>query len=248
VSREAQYSQAMVDPHKLAEVTVRDDEFMAYEATKPFGWEPYNWVRWATIAAAFDRLGIEPGAELLDVGCGVGWTTLFLAEAGYRALGVDLVPANVDLCRARAERWNSTAEFVQGDMESLELNRSFDAVLVYDALHHSARQADAVSSVANHLRPGGWVLFGEPSWLHDVSPGARRAMRDTGWRERGVRLRALRRDCRAAGLGSFRRFFQGTEPYERRGREFAWELARLVAANFAVAPRAAMWLAARRQA
>jgi hypothetical protein len=61
-----------------------------------------------------------------------------------------------------------------------------------------------------------------------------------------VRLHALKRSCRNAGLGSFRRFFQGTQPYERRVSEFAWQLTRLVAANVLVAPQAQVWLAARR--
>jgi hypothetical protein len=63
-----------------------------------------------------------------------------------------------------------------------------------------------------------------------------------------VRISRLKRDCRAAGLGSFRRFFEGTRPYEGRIIPFGWELIRLVAANAWVAPQAAVWLAAQRPA
>jgi SAM-dependent methyltransferase len=232
--------------HKRAEIASRDRAFMAAEASKPFGWETYHWVKWATIAEAVKRLGVPAGASVLDLGCGPGWISLFLAESGYRVTAVDLVPANVELTRARAERWGLEVDARVADMEQLKLGTSFDLVVVYDALHHSARQAEVVRGVAAHLRPGGWVLFGEPSWLHDLSPRARADARERGWRERGVRLRALRRHCRAAGLGELRRFFQGTQPYERRGREFVWQLVRLAAANLAVAPGAQIWLAARR--
>jgi SAM-dependent methyltransferase len=234
------------EPHKRAEIESRDRDFMAGEASKPFGWESYHWVKWATIAEALRRLGMPQGAAVLDVGCGPGWTSMFLAESGYRVTAVDLVPANVELTRARADRWGLKVDARVADMDELELGASFDLVLVYDALHHSSRQADVVRGVAAHLRPGGWALFGEPSWLHDFSPRARRDARERGWRERGVRLRALRRDCRAAGLGDFRRFFQGTQPYERRGLGFTWQLLRLLAANLAVAPGAQLWLAAHR--
>ena len=234
------------DQHKRAEVESRDAPFMAAEASKPFGWESYHWVKWATIAEALARLGVARGASVLDLGCGPGWTSLFLAESGYRVTAVDLVPANVELTGARAERWGLELDARVADMDALRLGARFDLVLVYDALHHSDRQADVVLGIAAHLRPAGWALFGEPSWLHDLSPRARRESRRHGWRERGVRLRALRRDCRAAGLHDFRRFFQGTQPYERRGREFAWQLVRLVAGNVAVAPGAQLWLAARR--
>jgi 2-polyprenyl-3-methyl-5-hydroxy-6-metoxy-1,4-benzoquinol methylase len=236
----------VLEPHKQAEIASRTDAFMAGEASKPFGWEPDHWVRWATIADALQRLGIQAGATVLDVGCGSGWTSLFLAESGYRVTGIDLVPANVELSAARARRWGVEIDFQVADMDELSLPGGYDAALVYDALHHSTRPYAVVPQIASHLAPGGWALFGEPSWLHDISPGARRTTRERGWHERGIQMRSLKRACREAGLGDFRRFFQGTHPYKSRGRGFAWQLVRLVAANVAVAPQSLIWLAARR--
>ena len=115
--------------------------------------------------------------------------------------------------------------------------------MVFDALHHSRRQAEVVRGIATALRPGGWVLFGEPSVLRGVSPGARRASKDLGWVERGIKVSAPKGDCAAAGLTEFRRFFEGTSPYESRSLGFGRELIRLVAANVAFAPRSSMWLA-----
>jgi len=100
-------------------------------------------------------------------------------------------------------------------MDRLDLGREFDFALVYDALHHSAHQPIVATTVARHLRPR-WVLFGEPSWLHAVSPGARCNDARLGWIERGIRVRSLRRDCAAAGLGESRRFFEPTRPYRDR--------------------------------
>jgi 2-polyprenyl-3-methyl-5-hydroxy-6-metoxy-1,4-benzoquinol methylase len=131
-------------------------------------------------------------------------------------------------------------------MEELALDGRFDLILIYDALHHSTRHRRALERVAAHLKPGGWLLVGETSWLHRISPFAHRHARETGWMERGFTARGLRADLRAAGLTEQRRFFQGTHPYESRGREFAWQLVRLVAGNLAVSPKTAIWLAARR--
>jgi 2-polyprenyl-3-methyl-5-hydroxy-6-metoxy-1,4-benzoquinol methylase len=241
---------APLEPHKQAEVDEheRDRRERPEVLRKPFGpeWGSQYWPKWGTIVEAFCRLGVEPGARVLDVGCGPGWTSLFLEESGYRPTGIDIAPAHVEISRMRAERWGLGATFATADMDDFELGEEFDAALVFDALHHSHRQHDVVANIARHLRPGGWVLFGEPSWLHTVSPAARRVGRERGWVERGVTVRALKRDCRAAGLGDFRRFFEGTGPYESRTRGFAWELVRLVAGNVAFAPRMSIWLAARR--
>jgi 2-polyprenyl-3-methyl-5-hydroxy-6-metoxy-1,4-benzoquinol methylase len=234
-----------LERHKQAEIDSRTPEFMAHEATKPFGWCPTHFVEWATVASMLEAIDLPPGATMLDIGSGSGWTSLFLAEAGYAVTGYDLVPANVELARERAARWGSTARFEVADMEALPDGDPVDAVLLFDALHHSAKQAAALSSIAARLRPGGWLLLGEPTWLHRFSPGARATRRDLGWMERGVSLRTLRRDLTVAGFEETRRFFQPTNAYEGRLRGFAWQLARLVGANFWVAPQTHIWLAAR---
>jgi SAM-dependent methyltransferase len=234
-----------LEPHKRAEIESRTPEFMAAESTKPFGWESHHWVRWATIAEALRRLAIPGGARVLDVGCGPGWTSLFLAESGYDVTAVDLVPANVELTAERAARWRVSVAARVGDMEQLDLGERFDMALIYDALHHTANQRRALERTRAHLHPGGWILLGETTWLHNVSPSAHRESRRTGWLERGFTARRLRADLREAGFVEIRRFYQGTHPYESRGSEFLWQLSRLVAANFVVAPKAAIWLAGR---
>jgi SAM-dependent methyltransferase len=235
-----------IDGHKSAEVTSRTPEFMVGESSKPFGWEPSLFVEWSTVATMFQAVGVPSGGSVIDIGCGSGWTSLFLAESGYSVTGYDLVPANVELARDRASRWGSTARFEVADMEALPPGELADAALIFEALHHSGRQREALCSVAARLRPGGWLLLGEPTWLHGLSPAARSVSRNVGWMERGITLRSLRADLRAAGLRAPRRFFQPSHPYEGRARGFAWQLARLVGANLAVAPQSHWWLAAQR--
>jgi SAM-dependent methyltransferase len=232
--------------HKQAERASRTPAFMREEASKPFGWDAAHFVEWATVTEMLHRLGIQRGASAIDVGCGSGWTTLFLAEAGYDALGYDLVPENVELARERARRWKSTARFEVADMDALPDGPPADVVLVFDALHHTRAQRAALAGAFARLRPGGWLLLGEPTWLHRLSPEARRVRRERGWLERGITLRSLRRDLRAAGFGATRRFFQPTRPYERRVAGFTWQLTRLVAANWAWAPQSHLWVAAQR--
>jgi len=239
---------APAEPHKHAEIASRTPEFMEREASKPFGWSPAHFVEWATIELMLSRCALPAGAHVLDVGSGSGWTSLFLAESGYRVDGYDLVPANVELARRRAARWGSRARFHVADMEALPGGEDADAALIFDSLHHSGRQRAVLCSVASRLRPGGWLVLGEPTWLHRLSPGARATTRELGWLERGLRLRSLERDLAAAGFAPPRRFFQPTAPYEGRVRAFGWQLARLVGANLLVAPQAHFWLAARRTA
>jgi SAM-dependent methyltransferase len=232
--------------HKQAEIASRTPEFMANEASKPFGWDAAHFVEWATVTEMLHRLGIQRGGRAIDVGCGSGWTTLFLAEAGFDALGYDLVPENVELARERARRWGSAARFEIADMDALPGGPPAEVALVFDALHHTRAQRATLDGVFRRLAPGGWLVLGEPTWLHRLSPEARRVREERGWLERGLTLRGLRRDLRAAGFGATRRFFQPTRPYEGRVRGFTWQLTRLVAANWAWAPQSHLWVAAER--
>ena len=247
-------SESAVEPNKAREIEnaarslTRLTREGTTERTKPFGieWPAVWWLKWATIHHAFRALEIPKGASVLDLGSGTGWSSLLLAEAGFAPTGVDIAPGNVRISQLHAERWNSHAAFAAADMDSLDLGRTFDAVLMFDALHHVRDPAAVVRRVGQHLEPGGWALFGEPSLLHLISPKARRVTRELGWIENGIGVRALRGWCSQAGMPHTRRFFEPTRPYENRVRQFAWEAIRLVAANVAFAPTYHIWLAARR--
>src|SRR5213075_2096569 len=144
-------------------------------------------------------------------------------------LGLDLVPANVEVARERAARWGSTARFEVADMDALPEGPPADLALVFDALHHTRAQRATLDGIFARLKPGGWLVLAEPTWLHRFSPEARRVRAQRGWLERGLR---------AAGFGTTRRFFGPTRPYEGRIGGFTWQLTQLAAANVAVAPQA----------
>jgi 2-polyprenyl-3-methyl-5-hydroxy-6-metoxy-1,4-benzoquinol methylase len=241
-----------MDQVSLEANKVRESETAAASAHsrhanyKPFGtvWGSRYFAKWAAISHALLALGMKEGSTILDVGMGTGWTTVFLAETGFDPTGVDIAPASVGVGRRRAERYGASARFEVADMDRLDLGDTFDAVLVFDALHHSSRQREVVARLVAHTKPGGWILFGEPSWLHGLSPHARKTSKEEGWIERGIVLRTLKRDCRDAGCVEFRRFYEGTSPFSPGLRPFLFELVRLVGAQVNISPKTSVWLAA----
>jgi 2-polyprenyl-3-methyl-5-hydroxy-6-metoxy-1,4-benzoquinol methylase len=237
------------EQNKIDEIRARAEaaETPAYHR-KPFGpeWAASYWIKWATITYALRALGIGEGDMVLDVGVGSGWTTVFLAEQGYEATGTDIGPASVDVGSARAQRYGVRASFVTADMDTMDLGQKFDACLIFDALHHSQRQAEVIERLAAHVKPGGWILFGEPSWLHGISPSAIRTSKNRGWIERGISVTKLKRHCRKSGLGAFRRFYEGSGPTEQIGG-VVWQLIRLVLSPVACSPQTSIWLAAQKR-
>jgi SAM-dependent methyltransferase len=92
----------------------------------------------------------------------------------------------------QSRRINPTAEHIVGDMRTLRLGRTFDAVLVHDAVMYMTSRADlqaAAETAFAHLRPGGAAVFVpdavretfRPETRHGGHDGDGRALRYLEW-------------------------------------------------------------------
>jgi len=202
--------------------------------------KPFNNIRlFREFAVVLDIFGERVrGGRILDVGCGPGWTSSFLARDGYRVLGVDISDRMIEIARQRCARDNVEAEFVVGDMEDFNVGLSgFDGALFFDCLHHCTAYREALANTYAHLRPGGCVLLLETTWLHRFSPHARQFSRQFGVTELGFTRGQLRRTLAAVGFRDVE-FFHDPGPCFRGMRGFLTAYARLCCEYFFVFPAA----------
>jgi SAM-dependent methyltransferase len=61
---------------------------------------------------------LEQG-RALDLGCGAGRNTLYLARCGWEATGIDMLARAIDKSRSRAVGAAASARFLQGDVSRL---------------------------------------------------------------------------------------------------------------------------------
>jgi SAM-dependent methyltransferase len=121
----------------------------------------------ATFRVRLRRHGVADGGTLLHLGSGGGSIDHHLKQ-WYRVTGVDLSEAML----AEARRTNPEVEYVRGDMRDVRLERTFDAVLVHDAISYmtSTDELRAVyRTAAEHLRVGG-VMIALPEELKERLP------------------------------------------------------------------------------
>jgi SAM-dependent methyltransferase len=194
--------------HKRAEIdypAAIGDEGREWLRTKPFRNAPAMTARLLIdFAHVLQILDLHAGMSLCELGCGPGWMTRFAARHGLRAEGYDISPEMIAIARELAETEAPEARFEVGDMERLDLGRRFDAVLLYDALHHS-RNADLVLASAHRaLRPGGRLLLVEPNWKHRFQ--GREASGEYGVTEMGYSPRRLKRLLADASFTDVARF------------------------------------------
>ena len=123
---------------------------------------------------------------LLELGSGGGNTGSHL-RAHLRLTLTDVAPAMLDLSR----RLNPGVEHLLGDMRTLRLGRTFDAVLIHDAVMYMTTEADlraALETAAVHLRPGGAAVVMPDCVQETFRPTTDHGGRDgQGGDDRGLR-------------------------------------------------------------
>lgn len=112
-----------------------------------------------TVAA----MALSPAAKVLELGCGPGFFSPFIAQAVPRGIVV-LVDLQFDMLLLARERLSasSNARYLQSDASLLPLRAAcFDAVLLATTLGEVPNQDVCVEEIGRVLRPGGIVTVVE---------------------------------------------------------------------------------------
>jgi SAM-dependent methyltransferase len=105
---------------------------------------------------------IAADARIVEIGCGTGQMSLYLARAQRVVVGTDISRAALRLGQSAALRFGiSAVRFVETDLHDAGLKpESFDVVYSAGVLHHTADPAAAFASIVRLARPGGIVIVG----------------------------------------------------------------------------------------
>jgi len=106
---------------------------------------------------------------LLELGSGGGNNASYLKKR-FACTLTDLSEEMLELSRTI----NPECEHVQGDMRTLRLGRTFDAVFVHDAVAYLTTERDlgaAIETAAAHTRPGGVTLIVPDAVRETFAPG-----------------------------------------------------------------------------
>lgn len=129
---------------------------------------PNAWLRWDVVSRLLPRAA-DPGAEVLEVGCGQGGFGVRLATI-YRYVGVEPDAASYDVARARLSRSGGIGEVRNGDLSILEPDEMFDLVCAFEVIEHIEDDEEALREWVARLRPGGALLLSTPAYQHRFGP------------------------------------------------------------------------------
>ncbi|MDB6038496.1 MAG: hypothetical protein JWM99_2337 [Verrucomicrobiales bacterium] len=180
-------------------------------STKPL-WGAKNSTRYM---AQFNQLyrmlesaGVRPPQKLLEMGCGCGWMAEFLATAGYSVVGTSISPIEINWAKEKVaalacKQAKGQLSFLAEPMESVDnipgARGTFDAVYVYEALHHAYDWRKSLQASSKLLKKGGWLLLAnEPNVLHTFI--SYRVSRLSKTHEIGFHRKELLQELKASGF------------------------------------------------
>jgi len=107
---------------------------------------------------------VKPGSEILDIGCGMGGSSLFLAkEYNAATTGITNSSVQVQMAMKAALREGLNANFLLMDAQAMEFQKQFDVLWSVESISHYERREEFFASAAKLLKPGG--LFAITDWF-----------------------------------------------------------------------------------
>lgn len=105
------------------------------------------------------------GAKVADIGCGLGWSSISLAQAFPRVTvaGYDLDLASVERAEANAQDAgvDDRVRFHVAAAEDIDARGEFDLVTAFEVIHDMAYPVEALKRMREMLAPGGVVLVAD---------------------------------------------------------------------------------------
>jgi SAM-dependent methyltransferase len=109
------------------------------------------------------RMGNIHGKRLLDIGSGLGESSVYFALQGARVTMTDVSPGMVETARELARRYRVEVEGIVSGVEDLSVAaETFDFVYIANTIHH-VRDRDALfQRIHRALKPGGFFFSCDP--------------------------------------------------------------------------------------
>ena len=121
-----------------------------------------------------ELLRLPAGAQVVDIACGKGEFLIRLAEAyGARGTGIDISPFYIADAERRLKVRASNADITFNQMNGADFRpdepHTFDLASCIGASWVFGGHTDTLEALIRMVKPGGWVIVGEPYWLQDPS-------------------------------------------------------------------------------
>jgi tocopherol O-methyltransferase len=103
-----------------------------------------------------ERAQIKSGSEVLDIGCGMGASSLYLTKHFHSsAIGITISSVQLEMANKAAAETGLDAAFLLMDAEAMVFDRQFDLLWSIESISHYHDRRKFFTSAAKLLKPGG---------------------------------------------------------------------------------------------
>lgn len=96
---------------------------------------------------------VEPGMNVLEVGCGDGGNLLPFARMGCKVTGVDMAKGRITDAKRFFKEEKAEGKFIEEDVFNLtEFEHKFDLILCHDVIEHIYDKKEFLSKLKNYLK------------------------------------------------------------------------------------------------
>lgn len=144
----------------------------------------------------------QPPAKVLDLGCGIGWTSRMFARKGYTVTGQDICEDVIRIAKKQndIEGMNANPDFITDDYEAISYTGAFDCAIFFDCLHHAEDERSALKSVFHALKKGGICICSEPGYGHAQNANVIEHINQYGITEKSMAPLYIKRIAREVGF------------------------------------------------
>ena len=184
------------------------------------------------VKKSVELLNPQPNESILDLACGKGWTTQFIAQYGSKTIGLDLCKPHIQSAQSNYGNGKNIS-FIQGDATRLgdvATPNSIDKIHCLEAAFHfgPAGRKALLNSAFHVLKPGGTFVLVDITWrtnhpeqIDVVDP--KRGFRETWQMERFEPFEGYTKNAKAIGFVE-RQVLDWTKPVMRILDFAAWTI------------------------
>jgi trans-aconitate 2-methyltransferase len=125
----------------------------------PHTYEKTSHLQWIWATESLGKFPIEETDKVLDIGCGNGKITAYIAEKVPKGCVVGFDISEEMLSFASSNYAKSNLVFILGNANSIPFNQQFDKLFTSCTLHWILEQEQALLSFKKCLKPGGAMLL-----------------------------------------------------------------------------------------
>jgi tocopherol O-methyltransferase len=107
-----------------------------------------------------EAANIQPHSRVLDIGCGYGGSSIYLARKYHvQATGITISPVQVEMAQKAADEAGVSASFLCMDAESMHFDQPFDVLWSVESISHYQDIPRFFVNAARFLKPGGTLAI-----------------------------------------------------------------------------------------